>query len=79
MCDPLLAQPCQRLLWQRDIPIFPALPATDVDQQTRAINIGHLQMGPLLKPETTGVDRGEAHAVARQSHAAEKRCGPLRG
>jgi hypothetical protein len=41
-----------------------------VDPQTRAINIGHLQMGPLLKPETTGVERGEAHAVARQSHAA---------
>jgi hypothetical protein len=45
---------------------------TDVDQQTRAIDIGYLQMGPLLKPETTGVDRGEAHAVAQQSHAVEK-------
>jgi hypothetical protein len=29
-------------------------------------------MGPLLKPETTGGERGEAHAGARQSHAAEK-------
>jgi hypothetical protein len=29
-------------------------------------------MDPLLKPETTGVDRGEAHTGARQSHAAKK-------
>ena len=30
-------------------------------------------MGPLLKPETTGVERGAAHAGARPSHAAETR------
>jgi hypothetical protein len=70
--DPILAKPGQRPVRQGDIPIFPALTVTDVDQYTRAIDIGHLQMGPLLKPETTGVDRGEAHAVARPSYAVEK-------
>jgi hypothetical protein len=69
--DPILAKPGQRPVRQGDIPIFPARTRTDVDQQTSASDIGPLQMGPLLKPETTGGDRGEAHAVARQSHAVE--------
>jgi hypothetical protein len=69
--DPLLAQPGQRPVRPGDRPSVPALTLTDGEQQTSALAIGPLQLGPLLKPETTGGDRGEAHAVARPSHAVE--------
>ena len=78
MRDPVLAQQCQRAVWQGDIAIFPAFAMTDVDQHASAIDIAHLQMGALLQAQTTGVDRGEADSVAEQSHTAENR-GPLRG
>ena len=72
VCDPRLAQPGQCPVRHGDIPILPALTLTAVAQPTRALAIGPLQRSPLLQPETTGVDRGEAHAVARPSHAAEQ-------
>jgi hypothetical protein len=54
------------------VPIFPALPVTDLDQLASAVDILHVEMGAFLQAQTTGVERGEAHAVARQSHAAEQ-------
>ena len=49
MRDPIVAQQCQRAVWQGDIPIFPAFPMTDVDQHASAIDIGHVEMGALLQ------------------------------
>ncbi len=69
--DPLLATPGPRPVRPGDIPLVPALTRTDVAQPTRALESGPLQRGPLLTPETTGVDRGEAPAVARPAHAVE--------
>jgi len=53
------------------VPIFPAFTMSDVDQHASAIDIGDLQMSPLLQAEPTGVARGQAHAVAGESHAGE--------
>ena len=58
MRDPVVAKPCQRAVWQGDIAIFPAFTMSDVDQHASAIDIGDLQMGPLLQAEPTGVDGG---------------------
>jgi hypothetical protein len=59
-------------VWQGDIALVPALTMSDVDQQASAIAIGDLPMSPLLQAEPTGVERGQAHAVAGESHAAKK-------
>ena len=44
--DPRLAQPGQRPVRHGDSPNVPARPATDVDQQTRALTSGPRQRGP---------------------------------
>jgi len=56
MSDPIVAKPFQSPLGPGDIPIFPALTATDVDHHARAIDIWHLKMGSFLKAQTTGGD-----------------------
>jgi hypothetical protein len=54
------------------VPIFPARPVTDLDQRASAVDSLPVEMGAFLQAQTTGVERGAAHAVARQSHAAEQ-------
>jgi hypothetical protein len=57
MQDPVLTKPLQSTLRQRDITIFTAFATTDVDQPARAVDVRDLKVGPLLKAQTTGVDR----------------------
>jgi hypothetical protein len=73
MRDPRLAKPWQRTMWQGHITIFPALTTTDVDQHARTINMWDLQLGALLQAQPTGVEGGEADAVAEPSDTAENR------
>ena len=69
--EPIRPKPFQRALGQRDRAIFPAFAMPDVDDPTGAVAIGGLKMGSFLKAQATGIDRGQTHAVARESDAAQ--------
>jgi hypothetical protein len=71
MSDPRLPKQVQRPLRQRDVAIFAAFALPDVDHHASAVDIGDLKTGSLLKPQTTGVDGGQADAVAGESDAAQ--------
>ena len=71
MRDPRLATQWPRTMWPGNITIFPTFTTPDVDKPARTSKRWDLQRGALLQAQTTGVDRGEADAVAGASDTAE--------
>ena len=69
--DPRRAKPFPRPVGPEDRPICPALPAPDVEPHARALEGAPVELGAFLQAQAPGGERGEAHAVARPSHAAE--------
>jgi hypothetical protein len=44
----------------------------DVDAHARSVDVSHLQVGPFLEAQATGVNGGETHPIARQFQVCQK-------
>lgn len=69
---PVLPEQSQRRLGEGNVAILGPLAAVDVDHQTGAVDVGDLQVQPLLQPESTGVDRGEEGVVVEGADTAQR-------
>jgi len=63
MSFPVGAEQREGLGRQRDIPIFGALAAVDMDLEALTINIGDLEEEGFMEPEAQAIDRGEVDLV----------------
>ena len=63
MSDLVLPKQFERLLGQRDVPVFASLAVTDVDHLPRAVYIGHLKTRSLLKSQPAGIDCRQADSI----------------
>lgn len=70
---PVLAEPLQGLVGQRDIAVLGACATAHVDEQAGTINVGNLQVGALLQAQATGVNGRQAGPIPRQPHTLEER------
>jgi len=60
---PVGTEPREGLGGQRDVAVFGALAAVDMDLEARAIDIGDLQEEGFLEPEAQAIDGGEVDLV----------------
>jgi hypothetical protein len=70
---PGLAEHREGLLWQRHRAVLRPGAIAHVHEPAGTSNVGHLQGGAFLEPQTTGIDGAQAGAGARQPHTLEER------
>jgi hypothetical protein len=57
---------------QRNVSVLVSLPSMDVNEHSFGIDIGNLEVGSFLKPETEGVHDGETGFVMRELDRIKK-------
>jgi len=70
---PGLAEHREGLLWQRHRAVLRPCAIAHVHEHAGTLNVGHLQVGACLEPQTTGIEGAQAGAVARQPSILEER------
>ena len=71
MRGPVLAQQGKRALGQGDVTVFGSFAMTHVEQTARTVDVGDVQVGSFLQPQTAGVDSCQTDFVTWQSDAAD--------
>jgi hypothetical protein len=66
MSFPVGAEQREGVFRQRDVPIFGALAAVDMDLEALTINIGDLEEEGFMEPEAQAIDRGEVDLVVER-------------
>ena len=70
---PLLAQPVERALGQRDVAVGLALAAADVEEPALGIDVRHLEVQPFAEAQTAGVNGQKANALIERGDLRENR------
>ena len=60
---PVGAQQSQRISGQRDVSVFGALAAMDMDLEALPVNVGTLQEEGFMEPKASTIDRGEVDLI----------------
>src|SRR5262249_56385996 len=70
--EPIAAQHLKRRLGQRDVAIFGALAAVDMDHHAGAIDIGDFEMESLVKSQAARIDGGQIGVVVEGFDVGQK-------
>jgi hypothetical protein len=65
---PLLAQPQQRAIGQRDMAVLIALAGPDVQEHALGIDVGDLKPKPFAQTQTARVNGDQADAMIQSGH-----------
>ena len=65
MSFPVGAEQSEGLFGQRDVPVFGALAAVDMDLEALAIDVGDLEGEGCMEPKSQAVDGGEVDLVVQ--------------